>query len=49
MTATLLTAILFHQLFEGLSLGIRIAGRPDKHYGARGGVRSGCAQAGRAR
>lgn len=27
--ATLVTAILFHQLFEGLSLGIRIAGLPS--------------------
>ncbi|EKM51120.1 uncharacterized protein PHACADRAFT_102906 [Phanerochaete carnosa HHB-10118-sp] len=27
--ATLVTAILFHQLFEGLSLGIRIAGLPE--------------------
>lgn len=26
--ATLVTAITFHQLFEGLSLGIRIAGLP---------------------
>ena len=29
--ATLVTAILFHQLFEGLSLGVRIAGLPSSH------------------
>ena len=29
-TASLTTAILFHQLFEGLSLGIRIASLPRK-------------------
>lgn len=30
-TASLVIAIVFHQLFEGLSLGIRIAGLPSKH------------------
>lgn len=30
ITATLVTAILFHQLFEGLSLGIRIAVLPSE-------------------
>ncbi len=29
--ASLVIAIVFHQLFEGLSLGIRIAGLPSKH------------------
>ena len=29
-------AIVFHQLFEGLSLGIRIAGLPDKHHSGAG-------------
>ena len=31
--ASLVTAILFHQLFEGLSLGIRIAGLPSERLG----------------
>ncbi|KZV65618.1 Zinc/iron permease [Peniophora sp. CONT] len=31
---SLVTAILFHQLFEGLSLGVRIAGLPLPHNGA---------------
>lgn len=31
LPASLTTAILFHQLFEGLSLGIRIASLPPKH------------------
>ena len=48
-TASLVPAIVFHPLFEGLSLGIRIAGLPDKHYGASGRVRSGGAQTARAR
>jgi solute carrier family 39 (zinc transporter), member 1/2/3 len=30
-TASLLTALLFHQLFEGLSLGVRIASLPPLH------------------
>ena len=38
-TASLVAAIVFHQLFEGLSLGIRIAGLPDKHHGG-GGARA---------
>jgi len=29
--ASLVTAIVFHQLFEGLSLGIRIAGLPSSN------------------
>ena len=36
-TASLVAAIVLHPLFECLSLGIRIAGLPDKHYGAGGG------------
>jgi zinc transporter 1/2/3 len=36
--ASLVTAIVFHQLFEGLSLGIRIAGLPpSKKESGRGG------------
>ncbi|PSS37898.1 hypothetical protein PHLCEN_2v259 [Hermanssonia centrifuga] len=36
---TLVTAILFHQLFEGLSLGIRIAGLPsESKSGAISGI-----------
>ena len=39
-TASLVTVTAFHSLFEGLSLRIRVAARPDKHSGASGG--GGC-------
>ena len=32
LAASLVIAIVFHQLFEGLSLGIRIAGLPSSHH-----------------
>ena len=48
-TASLVAALVFYQLFEDVSLWTRVAGLPDKHYGARGGVRLRCAQAGHAR
>src|ERR1700748_3501702 len=34
-SASLLIAVLFHQLFEGISLGVRISSLPNTHSGLR--------------